>query len=92
MTARLTRREHRLINAALDAFAASIALTEVDNGAPATRGYSAADAAERYEDLKRYLKKLSRIAPEARDYARARFGFMVRETARALGLEREEDG
>ena len=86
MSAPLTRRERRLIAAALDAFAAGIAFTEVDNGA-ATANYSAADAEERHDELRRFLTKLSRVAPGARQYARARFAQLVRDAERGLGLE-----
>jgi hypothetical protein len=88
VSAPLTRRERRLIDAALDAFATAIAFTEVDNGVP-TAHYSAADAEERHDDLRRYLTKLSRVAPDARRYARTRFARMVRDAAGDLTLSRK---
>ena len=88
MSAPLTRRERRLIAAALDAFGATIAFTEVDNGA-VTGNYSAADAAETYDELRRYFTKLSRVAPGARQYARTRFAQLVRDATRDLALARQ---
>ena len=88
MSAPLTRRERRLIAAALDAFAGAIAFTEVDNGV-ATANYSAADAEERYDELQRYLTKLSRIAPGARRFARTRFAQLVQDVARDLAPDRK---
>jgi hypothetical protein len=88
VSAPLTPRERRLIDAALDAFAPAIAFTEVDNGV-ATANYSAADAEERYDDLRRYFAKLSRVAPDARRYARTRFSQLVRDVARDLAPDRK---
>ena len=88
MSASLTRREQRLIAAALGAFAAAIAFTEVDNGV-ATAHYSAADAEERYDELRRFFAKLARIAPDARRFARTRFAQLVQDAARDLTLCRK---
>ncbi len=79
----MTARERRLINAALTAFATPIAVTEVDNGASAAT-YDPADAAERYDDLRRFFAALGRVAPGAARYARERFAAMVRGVARDL--------
>jgi len=85
VSARLTPRERRLIDAALDAFATSIAVTVVDNGVEPQS--CAAAAAEVYDELGRFLAKLGRVAPDARRYAHARFERLVRETGRTLGLD-----
>jgi hypothetical protein len=88
VSAPLTSRERRLIDAALDAFASTIAFTEVDNGV-ATANYRAADAEERCDDLRHFLAKLARTAPGARQYARTRFTKMVESSERDLALSRE---
>lgn len=81
----MTPRERRLIDAALDAFATSIAVTLIDNGVE-PRSSAAVDAAETYDELRRFFDKLGRVAPEARRYARGRFERLVQQTGRALGL------
>ncbi len=88
MSAPLTHREQRLISAALDAFAGAIAFTEVDNGV-ATADYSAADAEERYDELRRFFAKLARIAPDARRFARVRYEQLVHDATGDLAPDRK---
>lgn len=83
---KLTTRERRIIETALQAFCLGLALNEVDNGYVADGGASPETITE---DLREFFRLLGvRLGREAREHARAWYGAMVNDLARELTDER----